>query len=137
MERVHCAQELIVIWSEQEHKGAGSLYFSIYRPSPLTGMYHSAFTFEKRGAPSSVRIHSEFRAALFNLNLPASSPEIDSACPFKPRRHPYRLLSAKEKKRKKLKGAKKLGRGNVGVKPENALSLSRSPSSFFISVSLL
>lgn len=94
--RVHCACELVVIWSEQEHKEAYSLYFSIYRPSPLAGMYHSAFTLEKGGAQSSARIHSEFIAAPFYLNLPATSAEIDSACPFKPRRHPYRLLSAKK-----------------------------------------
>lgn len=53
-EIVRCACELVVIWSEQEHKGAYSLYFSIYRPSPLAGMYHSLFTFEKWGGDAKL-----------------------------------------------------------------------------------
>lgn len=38
------AGERADICSEQEHKGEYSLYFSIYSPSPLGGMYHSALT---------------------------------------------------------------------------------------------
>lgn len=39
----------VLICCEHEHKGARSLYFSIYRPSPRDGSYHSAFTGEWGG----------------------------------------------------------------------------------------
>jgi hypothetical protein len=84
-----------LLWDE--HKEQYSLYFSIYRAPSLVGPYHRGYTggegkktlyFQTHRAPGGLPSHQTTPRSWRRVSLP---------CPFKPRRHPYRLLNAKKK----------------------------------------